>query len=53
MPVTTQARLAIAAAALGIAVFAMANIHLVTVAFQSQPDCVVLEGNLIPAKKTC
>lgn len=51
--VTNQARLAIAAAVLGVAVFAAANAHLITVAFKSQPDCVLIAGAPIPAKKAC
>jgi len=50
---TNQAWLAIAAAALGVTVFVAANVHLIAVAFESQPDCVLAEGAPIPAKKAC
>lgn len=53
MRFSNQARLAIAAAALGVIVFAAANVHLIAVAFESQPDCVLVEGSPIPAKKAC
>lgn len=53
MRIITQGRLAIAAAMLGVGIFAAANIHLVAVAFESQPECVLNEGAPIPAKKAC
>lgn len=49
----TQVRLAIGAAILGGALFIGANAHLIAVAFQSQPDCVLAEGSPAPAKRAC
>lgn len=49
----TQKRLAIAGALIGLAVFLAANAHLLTVAVQSQPSCVVNESAPAPAKPVC
>ena len=49
---------ALAASSLVVAIFIGANIHLVTVAFSSQPDCVLQPASggvaaLRPAKPSC
>lgn len=49
----TQRRLAIAAALAGLAAFVGANLHLVTVAVRSQPDCAIVEGAPMPASQNC
>ncbi|HRO12104.1 hypothetical protein [Amaricoccus sp.] len=48
-----QKTLAIAGAILVVAVFAAANAHLVMVAVQSQPDCVLAAAGEPPAKRVC
>ena len=53
MRATTQARLAIAATVLFVALLLGANAHLVAVAFDSQPACVLPEGGPAPAKSAC
>lgn len=53
MRAATQARLAIAAAILGVGIFAAANAHLIYVAFQSQPACTHIEGGPAPADRAC
>lgn len=53
MTVVTQRRLAWAGAAVLIAVFIAANLHLVLAAVRSQPDCVVRDGASVPARHSC
>lgn len=53
MRTATQIRLAVAAAALGIGLFVAGNVHLFTVAFQSQPACALPEGGPAPARPAC
>ena len=48
-----QKRLAILAALLLAGVFIAANVHLVTVAFTSQPACVAPAAGKAPAKPAC
>ncbi len=47
-----QKRLAVGAALTVVALFAGANLHLLTVALQSQPECREA-ADLIPAKRAC
>ena len=47
-----QKRLAIGAALAAILLFLGANVHLLPVALQSQPECREAAG-LIPAKRVC
>lgn len=45
--------LAIAGAVLAIAVFAAANVHLITVAYRSQPACITPAAGHAPASPGC
>lgn len=49
----TQRRLAIGAAVVALAVVVAANAQLLSAAFQSQPECVAVEGGAAPAKRAC
>lgn len=53
MSIIAQKRLAWAGVAVGLAIFAGANLHLVRVAFQSQPDCAIMPNGPAPAKSAC
>lgn len=53
MSPSAQKRLAWLGVALVVLIFLGANAHLVVVAFQSQPDCVVVPGGPAPAKPAC
>jgi hypothetical protein len=53
MSAVAQKRLAIAGALAALAVFVVANAHLVSVAFQSQPACVAADGAALPAQRAC
>lgn len=46
-------RLAILGAILAVAAFAAANVHLITVAYQSQPACVTPAPGHAPATRDC
>jgi hypothetical protein len=48
-----QQTLAIAGAILVAAVFVAANVHLVAVAFRSQPACALVEAGDPPAQRVC
>lgn len=49
----TQKRLAIAGALAALGVFVAANAHLIGLAFKTQPACVVVAGDAMPAKRAC
>lgn len=49
----TQRRLAILGAAVALGVFVAANVHLVSAAFRSQPECVIVEDAAVPARRAC
>lgn len=53
MTVATQKRFAILGALALVTVFVGANAHLITVAFQSQPDCVAISPDRAPARHAC
>lgn len=53
MIVIAKKRLLIAGALAVIVSFIAANVHLVGVAFQTQPACVAVDGAAIPAKRVC
>lgn len=53
MTTMTQKRLALAAAALGLLLLAVANAHLVVAALRSQPACVVDAAAPLPARPAC
>ncbi len=50
---SAQKRLAILAAVVAAGLFVAANIHLVTVAFTSMPDCVPPAPDKAPARPAC
>lgn len=52
MTARAQKRLAITAALLLVAVFLGANLHLLSVALESQPACAVASGAM-PARPAC
>ncbi len=47
----TQRRLAIAGALVALGIFVAANVHLIGLAFETQPACVA--GDAMPAKRAC
>lgn len=53
MAARTQKCITILGALVGIALFAAANAHLLTVAFQSQPACATIEAGPAPARRVC
>ena len=53
MSVAQQKRLAIIGAVLLVAVFIAANVHLITVAMQSQSRCIAPAPDKAPAKLAC
>ena len=53
MTVTNQKRLAILGACTLAALFLGANAHLITVAFQSQPECGAISPERAPARHSC
>lgn len=48
-----QRRLAIVGALVFVGLFLAANVHLVSVAFTSQPDCVAPSPGKAPARLSC
>ncbi|MBW7922611.1 MAG: hypothetical protein H3C51_10990 [Rubellimicrobium sp.] len=53
MTATTQKRLAIAGAIAALAIFAGANVHLITVSFNSHPECAPISTGRAPAQDMC
>jgi hypothetical protein len=53
MTSSTQKRLALAGVAVALGVFGAGTAQLFVVAFQSQPDCVVVENGAMPSKHSC
>lgn len=53
MTAAAQKRLAILGALAGLGLLVAANAHLVTVAVNSQPACVTVDGAGAPAKPAC
>lgn len=53
MSVPTQKRLAIAGALAALALFVGANVHLIAVAFSSQPPCGAISADRAPARHSC
>ena len=53
MSLGLQKRLAIGAALVLLAGLAAANLHLVAIAFRSQPACVAVESAAPPARRAC
>lgn len=52
MTARAQKRLAVAGALAGVMLFAAANAHLLSVAFNSQPECSA-RANAMPARRAC
>lgn len=53
MKTPVQKRLALLGAAIGIGAFIAANVHLVAVAFQSEPACALPTNGPVPARRAC
>ncbi len=49
----TQKRLVIAGVIVLVGIFVAANVHFISLAFQSQPECVAVESGARPAKHAC